>query len=223
MALSERQVKRLQRDLNRFSRDKSLSLTPLRIDGEMGALTRKRIRYVYFLLGYSRKRIKAAKVNRDFRRQLANPRRVLGKTKWHRRRVRRGLKRRIKRRRDVARNHVQAVRASGVTYYDGRPVAKWIVPYMEWARRNGWSGRLVSGWRDPLYSERLCYGMCGRPTCPGRCAGRGSAHSQSAFGSGAIDVSDYIRFGQLMARCPLNPKLTNHLPNDRVHFSRSGY
>lgn len=220
MGLSESTVKDLQRDLNRFSRERGLELERLIVDGEYGPSTHKRVRYVMYLLGYGRERIRAGHINHDFRWQLRNPRRA--RLKSHRTRIRRGLKRRYVRRREVARNHIRAVRTSGVGYFDGKPVAKWIIPYLEWARRNGWQGRLVSGWRDPRYSEHLCYMMCGHPTCSGRCAGRGSAHSQSTYLAGAVDVSDYIRFGQLMARCPLTPHLVNHLPIDRVHYSVSG-
>lgn len=119
-------------------------------------------------------------------------------------------------------NRKAALAAQGVTKYDGVPVAAWMVPYLQWARENGWKGRLVSGWRDPAYSESLCYRMCGRPSCSGMCAGRASNHSGSAKPHGALDVSDYETFGRLMQRCPYEPKLFNRLPRDRVHYSAQG-
>jgi hypothetical protein len=39
---------------------------------------------------------------------------------------------------------------------------------------------------------------------------------------GAIDVSDYVRFGELMKRCPHSPRIFNNLPSDRVHYSSTG-
>lgn len=121
------------------------------------------------------------------------------------------------------RNRKAAERTSGVTRYDGVPVAAWMVPYLQWARENGWRGQLVSGWRDPAYSEGLCRRMCGAPSCPGRCAGRKSNHSGSEKPHGAIDVSEYYHFGRLMERCPLRPQLVNRLgARDPVHFSISG-
>lgn len=120
-------------------------------------------------------------------------------------------------------NQKAAKKATGVTRFDGVPVAAWMVPYLEWARRNGWRGQLVSGWRDPAYSESLCRRMCGAPSCPGRCAGRASNHAGSVQPHGAVDVSDYYTFGRLMQRCPIQPRIYNALgARDPVHFSVSG-
>jgi peptidoglycan hydrolase-like protein with peptidoglycan-binding domain len=113
--------------------------------------------------------------------------------------------------------------SSTVGTFDGKAVASWLIPYLTWARQNGWRGRLNSGWRSPEHSERLCMEKCGAPTCPGTCAGRYSKHSASVKPNGAIDVSEYTHFGQLMARCPLRPRIFNDLPNDRVHFSVDGH
>jgi Putative peptidoglycan binding domain len=113
--------------------------------------------------------------------------------------------------------------AGTVGTFDGKPVASWLIPYLSWARANGWKGRLNSGWRDPEYSEKLCWDICGAPTCPGRCAGRNSNHSGSVKPKGAIDVSYPQQFGQLMARCPLTPRIFNDLPDDPVHFSATGH
>lgn len=120
-------------------------------------------------------------------------------------------------------NRKKAMTQTGVTKYDGVVVAAWMVPYLQWAREHGWKGRLVSGWRDPHYSQQLCYSMCGAPSCPGRCAGLSSNHVGSAKPRGAVDVSDYQNFGRLMQRCPYEPKLINRLgARDPVHFSASG-
>lgn len=120
-------------------------------------------------------------------------------------------------------NRKAAAKTTGVGRYDGVPVANWMIPYLDWARRNGWKGRLVSGWRDPDYSRSLCMRMCGAPRCPGRCAGTSSNHVGSAKPNGAVDVSDYATFERLMLRCPYEPKLINRLDaRDPVHFSVSG-
>lgn len=123
----------------------------------------------------------------------------------------------------IARHRRKVLGKSGVSWYDGKQVASWLVPYLVWARKNGWRGRVNSGWRDPVYSERLCYAMCGRPSCPGRCAGRGSNHAGSSKPHGAVDVSDYYTFGSLMKRCPYQPRIFNALgARDPVHMSASG-
>ncbi|MGH4012254.1 MAG: hypothetical protein ACRDTH_29515 [Pseudonocardiaceae bacterium] len=114
-------------------------------------------------------------------------------------------------------------RPASVGIFDGVPCANWLIPYLSWAREHGWQGQLLSGWRDPAYSEGLCLKMCGAPSCPGRCAGRSSNHSGDVKPKGAIDVSDPIRFGQLMTQCPLSPRIFNDLPNDLNHFSASGH
>ena len=112
--------------------------------------------------------------------------------------------------------------SSGVRSFDGVPVARWLIPYLSWARDRGWQGRLNSGWRSPEHSERLCFDMCQNPTCPGKCAGRSSNHSADVKPGGAIDVSDEARFAELMAACPYSPRIFNNLSADRIHFSATG-
>jgi hypothetical protein len=133
------------------------------------------------------------------------------------------LLRAIRHRRRVLAFREKNGRTHGVEWFDGRKVAAWMVPYLTWARKHGWKGHVVSGWRDPAYSERLCWAMCGAPRCPGRCAGRSSNHSGSVKPHGAIDVSDYQTFGRLMHSCPLRPHIYNALgARDPVHYSVSG-
>jgi hypothetical protein len=112
----------------------------------------------------------------------------------------------------------------GLAVFEGTTVAAWIKPWLEKARAEGWTGWLTSGWRDPLYSEQLCYSMCGSPSCPGRCAGRSSNHSGKGSKNGdpgAVDLTDYYNFGRIMAK--LDSPLHNSIgPSDPVHFSASG-
>lgn len=111
---------------------------------------------------------------------------------------------------------------SGVTTVDGKPVASWIARYVLAVRAAGrWHGIVNSGYRDPAYSESLCIGICGQPTCPGTCAGRGSSHSQLNAPAGAVDVSDPGTFGAECAR--LGIPLRNTLaPADPWHYSTAG-
>jgi hypothetical protein len=110
-----------------------------------------------------------------------------------------------------------------VTMFDGKPVAVWMKPYLQWARVHGWRGTLNSGWRDPVHSQQICKEKCGAVKCPGTCAGRSSNHVGRIKPSGAIDVSDPHTFGALMHRCPLSPRLINALPHDPVHYSATGH
>jgi hypothetical protein len=103
-------------------------------------------------------------------------------------------------------------------WFTGRPVRASLYPHLVWARQHGWRGVVTSGYRTPAYSQSLCYAMCGRPSCPGRCAGTSSNHVRTA-----IDVSDYGTFGQLMKKCPHKPRIYNALgARDPVHYSPNG-
>lgn len=86
---------------------------------------------------------------------------------------------------------------SRIVTIEGRQCAEHLAYRIQVTRAAGWSAPINSAWRDPAYSEQLCYNMCGAPVCPGRCAGRGSAHSGSNYPTGAIDVSDPYTFGAL--------------------------
>jgi hypothetical protein len=91
--------------------------------------------------------------------------------------------------RDAARNKGLIVQ------FDGIDCPGWIVRRaLQPARAAGVQFTVISGVRDPDYSEHLCYVMCGQPSCPGRCAGKNSNHScQPSFTckeyEGAVDVS----------------------------------
>lgn len=111
--------------------------------------------------------------------------------------------------------------ADGVVEFDGVPCAAWIAEWLKKSREHGWNGVLVSGYRDPEYSEQLCYAMCGAPSCPGRCAGRASNHAGKDYPAGAVDVSDFYNFGAIQKR--IGSPLINALgAQDPVHFSVSG-
>lgn len=110
---------------------------------------------------------------------------------------------------------------NGLILVDGVQVAALVGGEVLRIRKGGrWKGRAVSGYRTPEYSEQLCYGICGAPTCPGRCAGRSTRHAQKGGRSGAIDLTDYLTFATECRR--LGSWLENHLPNDLVHFSDAG-
>ncbi len=213
---SRTDVKALQTALNAFT-EKRLELAPLIVDGVRGVATKRRIRAAKFYLGYSRANAKSAVVDDAFLRRLKHPRSARHSSPAM-------LTRAVKRRRTQRKGaRLSSGPAAGVTTFDGKPVAAWLKPYLVWARNNGWQGQLNSGWRDPAYSEQLCRNMCGAPSCPGKCAGRTSNHAGSVKPAGAVDVSDYGKFGELMKRCPLEPRIFNALgARDPVHFSASG-
>lgn len=218
--LSSAQIKVVQRRLNRFFKKNLLGYAPLRVDGKRGQLTRRHIELAKYFLGYTG--VRGPKVDRPFARRLVFPNLVALSNKT---RVERGKARRHKHNVMWREHQAQAAKTPHVEFFDGRPVASYFVPHLKWARAHGWHGTLVSGYRTPAYSESLCYHMCGHPTCPGRCAGRFTNHAgldPNKTPTGAVDVSDYINFGNIIAHSPYSPHIHNSLPNDRVHFSPHG-
>jgi hypothetical protein len=122
----------------------------------------------------------------------------------------------------LLRNRRPVIGHKGLVWLDGKMVASWIADDLKKIRAAGrWKGYVVSGWRDPVYSERLCLSMCGHVTCSGRCAGRSSRHSGIDYPNGAADVSDYFTAASESRRLGL--RLKNALPNDRVHLSSDGH
>lgn len=215
--LSPDEVRRLQKSLNRFTERHLDGVGPIIVDGIKGHATARRIVTVKYHLGYTGKAQRSATVKSEFVRRMRHPRSPRYSNPAM---LARAIARRAKQRKAAK---ASAAPRSGVATFDGRPVAAWLKPYLDWARQNGWRGTLNSGFRDPAYSEKLCMSMCGAPSCPGRCAGRASNHAGSSNPAGAIDVSDYVTFAQLMRRCPYSPRIFNALgAQDPVHFSASG-
>lgn len=221
MKLTEKEVKALQRELNAFTEKRLRGVAPLIVDGDKGPATDKRIRECKWFLGF--KAPTGAGVEKRLAGRLQAPKneKLFPDPSY----VKRGVKRRRAQRWRYRQQLLYSYVAPGVVRFDGVPVAKVAVKYLLFARAHGWAGRLNSGWRDPAYSESLCFRMCGAPSCPGRCAGRSSNHAGKTSSQFAVDVSDYVKFGQLMARkdAPHDPRIYNALgAQDPVHFSPSG-
>lgn len=139
----------------------------------------------------------------------------------HRKRRRRVLTKRLRHRRHLLRKAIRAENRRdvppGLGYFDGVLVASNLIPILQHARANGWGGTVNNGYRSPELSESICYSMCGAPTCPGRCAGRGSAHSQTDERA-CVDVSDPDGFARAQ-----NELINILAPADPWHFSRTGH
>lgn len=205
----------LQLKLNQFTEKWLTNYPRLKVDGDRGPATNRRIQTVKYYIGYTGQPQRRSSLTPEFLKRMAHPK---GAT------VPNPMKKvGEKRRREQRERAEHPPVLPGVVLFDGRPCAKWMVPYLEWARKHGWDGTLVSGYRTPEFSESLCQRMCGAPSCPGRCAGRSSNHSGNEKPRGAVDVSDFAEFGRLMARAPFDPKIHNALgAQDPVHFSVSG-
>jgi hypothetical protein len=210
-------VSALQGHLNRFTAKYLEGVRPIAVDGKRGRETNKRTRRVKYYLGYTGTAQRSLAVGPRLFSRMDHPR---SPRLFNPAMLSRGLARRRKQ------HHVAKAAAApraGVASFEGKPVAAWLKPYLDWARKHGWQGDLKSGYRTPEESEQLCFGICGHPTCSGTCAGRTSNHSGRVKPNGAIDVTDEVRFGELMKRCPFSPRIFNDLPSDRVHFSRTGH
>jgi hypothetical protein len=206
-------VAEFQKTANRFTTDRLLYVGNLRVDGDMGPATKERIKKLKWWLGYPEPRLPT--IDPKLVRRLRHPQSLKYSSAAM---VARGMKRRRAQRRAANKDA-----ADGVVMYDGKPVAAWMVRYLNYARQNGWMGWLVSGFRSPEHSEQLCFAMCGRPSCPGMCAGRSSNHTEKDKPGGALDVSFYEDFGERMRECPFEPKLFNALgARDPVHYSSTG-
>jgi hypothetical protein len=202
----------------------------VRIDGIYGRQTKSSVMLATFILGFAERRRKMIRhAGLDERTQQI----IRGSR--HRTRFMR-LRTRLRRRRirKLRQQYNPSKPPGSLGAWDGRKVAGWMVglyPGPDGKRRNWlaaiketghWSGDLYSGFRDPAYSESLCYGICGAPSCPGLCAGRASNHSQTGAPNwGAIDVMnpDGFQRGANQVGAPF----TNHLPYDPNHRSYTGY
>lgn len=222
-SLSERRAnewKSIQSRLNAFTKKYLRHVTPLKVDGNPGKLTRIRIESVKFYIGYGRTRkANSGAWTPKLDRALKSP-----KGRFLPRRVRAAGASRRARQRAAARASAGVGHAvPGLAVFEGKTVAKCAICHLRWARKQGWRGGVNSGWRSIPYSISLCYRMCGRPSCPGRCAGAGTNHVGRSCARFAIDVSDYGTFGRLMRSCPCSPRIFNALgARDPVHFSPSG-
>ncbi len=217
-------VKELQRSLNRFERRWMCDRAPLIVDGVRGPATNRRIMAVKFYLGYGKDR--NAAVTSEFVRRMRHPRMLRYSTP---KLIATGIARRRRMRKACA-TQKSIPGFEGAVLYDGKPVPAWTVEWLDKARNyNGpggpWRGGVNSGIRTPQRSVEICRSICGRDTCSccPACAGLGSNHNATppvVHCEGALDLSDFIRFGQIMRA--LGAPLRNALPNDLIHFSCSG-
>jgi len=99
-----------------------------------------------------------------------------------------------------------------------RPIANWIVPVLEWAFENGWTGTVTSGYRT--YAEQAELNAAGDFSAP---AGS-SNHESTTYPGGAVDVSAPSLLLQVLVNYPGPEKLHGGVlgPIDPEHFSATG-
>jgi hypothetical protein len=105
----------------------------------------------------------------------------------------------------------------GVAMFDGKPVASWIKPLLEYARERGWKGTVTSGYRSDEEQKRI-YDSGVRPAAkPQSEGGGGSNHSRTGFLQGAVDVSDPETLNKILKA--KGSRLRYAGAKDPVHFS----
>lgn len=105
----------------------------------------------------------------------------------------------------------------GTATFDGKPVASWIKPLLEYGREHGWKGTVTSGYRSDAEQKRI-YDSGVRPAAkPKAYGGGGSNHSRTGFLQGAVDVSDAATLDRILRAKHSRLKFAG--AKDPVHFS----
>jgi hypothetical protein len=103
---------------------------------------------------------------------------------------------------------------AGVGDFQGKPVADWIIPILQYARQHGWTGTVNSGYRS-FAQQKAIYDSGVRPAAvPGT-----SNHESDQFPGGAVDVSNAQQLSAILQRSPYASALVWAGPRDSVHFS----
>lgn len=105
----------------------------------------------------------------------------------------------------------------GVAHFDGKPVASWIKPLLEYGRAHGWQGTVASGVRTDA-EQTAIYKSGVRPAAlPRSMGGAGSNHERTGFLQGAVDVTDAATLDKILRAKHSRLKFAG--AKDPVHFS----
>jgi hypothetical protein len=100
------------------------------------------------------------------------------------------------------------------TTFDGHPVAPWIAPILQYARRMGWKGHVVSGYRSLAEQTRI-FNSGVRPAAkPGT-----SNHEKLKYPGGAVDVTSPQELSTILLHSQYATVLVYAGAKDPVHFS----
>jgi len=101
---------------------------------------------------------------------------------------------------------------------DGRPIANWIVPVLQWAYQHGWAGTVTSGFRT--FRQQAELNAAGDFSAP---AGA-SNHESTSYPGGAVDVTGPAQLISVLPGYPGRFKLHGGVlgPIDPEHFSATG-
>lgn len=101
----------------------------------------------------------------------------------------------------------------------GKPIANWIVPVLQWASQNGWTGTVTSGYRSfaaqaKINAEGLFSATAGT-----------SNHETTSYPGGAVDVTDPSQLISVLKSYTGADKLIGGVLGtvDPEHFSATGH
>ena len=120
---------------------------------------------------------------------------------------------------DAANRAARASKEGGVGTLDGKRIAKWIIPILKDARKEGVSFGITSGFRSFAEQTRLWNNRASNPNPVARPGT--SNHEGSKYPKGAVDVSPYQGLASWTAR--KKSKLKWYGMGDPVHFSGTGH
>jgi tape measure domain-containing protein len=110
----------------------------------------------------------------------------------------------------------------GTVNIDGKPVAAWIAPIIQWAKQHGWHGAVTSGYRTDAQQIAAAshYGLGHYPNGP-----LASNHVRTDWPGGAVDVTDPSGLAAVLANYHGARNLVWGGPvmGDYVHFSANGH
>jgi hypothetical protein len=191
-------------------------------DDDYGTTTRDAAREVCTGLGILPERAMAHGITPGLRTKIRHPD---GRTT---REIARSREKAARDLRAHLRKEFEAAQA-GLDTIDGVQVAAWIVPSLRWARRHGWSGVVVSGFRTCAHQTEVARAFAARQgktlaqVYPhGPCA---SNHVGVAHPRGAVDVTMPEQLARVLRANPNTPELVWAGPviGDVVHFSANGH
>lgn len=101
----------------------------------------------------------------------------------------------------------------------GKPIANWIIPVLQWASQNGWTGTVTSGFRS--FAEQAAINASGAFSAV---AGE-SNHETATYPGGAVDVTNASQLIGVLKSYPGAQKLIGGVLGavDPEHFSATGH
>jgi hypothetical protein len=158
-------VKRLQVEVNRRLRNRRFPWRTIDPDEIFGDETQRAARFVGWLMGFhgptELDNIRAGTITAHAFAILVREQSPTKEMK-QRDRDRRVIAKKLR----FTHNHrPRKIQARGVAAFEGDQVASWMVRFLKMSREKGWDGQLISGFRSPAHSERVCLDMCGQPSC----------------------------------------------------------